>query len=92
MVVFYYRKGLAEKQRRSFAVPKGGVMGKYFVIEYTDGLEHIHPASILGGYDSPDHDRYEVVLRYPMTEWIQLGDYQSMWDGLAEMMALRFTN
>ncbi len=67
-------------------------MIEYFVIEYTDGLEHIHPASILGGYDSPDHERYEVVLRYPMTEWILLGDYQSMWDGLAETIAFRFTN
>ena len=67
-------------------------MVKYFVIEYTDGLERRHAASMLGGYDSPDHDRYEVVLRYPMTEWIQLGDYQSMLDGLAEMVALRFTN
>lgn len=92
MTVFYYRWGLAENERHMLAVPGGGVMVKYFVIEYTDGLEHIHPASILGGYDSPDHDRYEVVLRYPMTEWIPLGDYQSMWDGLAEMVALRFTN
>lgn len=67
-------------------------MIEYFVIEYTDGLEHRHPATMTGGYDSPQHDRREVLLRYPMSEWARLGEYQSSLEGFVEMVALRDPN
>ena len=68
------------------------MMVEYYLIEYTDGLEYRHVASMLGGYDSPDHNRYGVVFSFPLSEWIRLGEYLSMVDGLIEMEALRFRN